>query len=277
LDANIVNLALAEDLGQGDVTSQGLVPAKLQGQATILVKADGRLAGGEVAREVFLKVDPSLKIELLLKDGAKIKPGDIVATVTGSLLSILKAERVAINFLQKLSGIASQTARYVTRTNDSKARIVDTRKTTPGLRQLEKQAVLMGGGHNHRFNLGDGILIKDNHLAALRSTGMTLKDIVIKAKKNAPQGMTVEVEVTTLPEAREAAEAGADIILLDNMTPDEMRRVVEILPGEIKTEASGGITLDNIEAVAASGVDIISIGALTHSSQALDISLEIEF
>ncbi|MDP7525976.1 MAG: carboxylating nicotinate-nucleotide diphosphorylase, partial [Dehalococcoidales bacterium] len=192
----------------------------------ILVKADGRLAGGEVAREVFLKVDPSLKIELLLKDGAKIKPGDIVATVTGSLLSILKAERVAINFLQKLSGIASQTARYVTRTNDSKARIVDTRKTTPGLRQLEKQAVLMGGGHNHRFNLGDGILIKDNHLAALRSTGMTLKDIVIKAKKNAPQGMTVEVEVTTLPEAREAAEAGADIILLDNMTPDEMRRVV---------------------------------------------------
>lgn len=273
---NIVDLALAEDLGQGDITSEGLIPPELQGKATILVKANGRLAGSQVAREVFLKVDPSLKVKLLMKDGASIKPGDIIGTVSGSLLSILKAERVAINFLQKLSGVASQTAEYVARVSGSKARIVDTRKTTPGLRRLEKQAVLMGGGHNHRFNLGDGILIKDNHLAALRATGMTLKDIVIKAKKNAPPGIAVEVEVTTLPEAREAAAAGADIILLDNMPPEEMRRVVEIIPGGIKIEASGGITLDNIEAVAASGVDIISIGALTHSSKALDISLEME-
>ncbi len=273
---NIIDLALTEDVGHGDVTSEALIPAELHGKAYILVKARGILAGSEIAREVFLRVDPSLEVELLTKDGAKVKPGDIIATVSGRVISILKAERVALNFLQRLSGIASQTAQYVAKAQGFTARITDTRKTTPGLRLLEKYAVRMGGGQNHRLHLGDGILIKDNHLAALRTLGMSLKDIVAKAKQNAPRDLKVEVEVTTAQEALEAAEAGADIILLDNMNPDEMRRVVSLLPRGVKTEASGGITLDNVGAAAKAGVDVISIGALTHSTKALDISLELE-
>jgi len=272
----IIDLALAEDLSKGDVTSEALIPPALQGRASILVKARGILAGGEVAKQVFLGVDPSLEVELLLKDGARIKPGDIIATVAGRVISILKAERTALNFLQRLSGIASQTAQYVAKTRGGKAKIVDTRKTTPGLRALEKYAVRIGGGQNHRLHLGEAVLIKDNHLATLRTLEMSLKDIIVKAKKNAPKGITIEVEVTTTQEALEAAEAGADIIMLDNMPPDEMRRVVDLLPSQVKTEASGGITLKNVREVAMTGVDIISIGALTHSPKALDISLELE-
>ncbi len=273
---SIIDLALTEDIGHGDVTSEALIPPELHGKATILVKAKGILAGGEVAKRVFLRVDSSLKVEALIKDGAKVKAGDIIATVSGRVISILKAERVALNFLQRLSGIASQTAQYVAKTRGFAANITDTRKTTPGIRLLEKYAVRMGGGQSHRFHLGDGILIKDNHLAALRALGMSLKDIVAKAKQNTPQGLKVEVEVTTVQEALDAAEAGADIIMLDNMSPDEMRRVVSLMPSRIKTEASGGITLANVRAAAMTGVDIISIGALTHSSKALDISLELE-
>jgi len=273
---NIIDLALAEDISHGDVTSETLMSPDLQGKASLLVKAEGILAGGEVAKRLFLRVDSSLKVDLLVKDGAKIKCGDIVATVSGRVISILKAERVALNFLQRLSGIASQTAQYIAETQGTGVRITDTRKTTPGLRLLEKYAVRMGGGQNHRFHLGDGILIKDNHLAALRALGMSLKDIVAKAKQNAPQGLTVEVEVNTVEEALEAAAAGADIIMLDNMPPDEMRRVVSLIPGQVKTEASGGITLNNVRTVAMSGVNTISIGALTHSVKALDISLELE-
>ncbi len=273
---NIIDLALTEDVGHGDVTSEALISHELHGKASILVKAKGILAGSEVARGVFLRVDPSLKVEMLIKDGAKVKPGDIMATVSGRVTSILKAERVALNFLQRLSGIASQTARYVTKTRGLAANISDTRKTTPGLRLLEKYAVRMGGGQNHRFHLGDGILIKDNHLAALRALGMSLKNIVAKAKQNARQGLTVEVEVNTVQEALDAADAGADIIMLDNMSPDEMRRVVDLIPSGVKTEASGGITLANVRAAAMTGVDVISIGALTHSPTALDISLELE-
>jgi len=213
-----------------------------------------------------------------IKDGAKIQPGDIVAPISGSVISILKAERVALNFLQRLSGIASLTAKYIAKTKGKgyDVNITDTRKTTPGLRLLEKYAVRMGGGQNHRLHLGDGILIKDNHLAALRALGMSLKNIIAKAKQNAPQGLTVEVEVNTVQEALDAAEAGADIIMLDNMSPDEMRRVVDLIPSGVKTEASGGITLANVRAAAMTGVDVISIGALTHSPTALDISLELE-
>jgi len=272
----IIDLALAEDLSKGDVTSEALIPPALQGRASILVKARGILAGGEVAKQVFLRVDPSLEVELLLKDGTRIKPGDIIGTVAGRVISILKAERTALNFLQRLSGIASQTAQYVAKTRGGKAKIVDTRKTTPGLRALEKYAVRIGGGQNHRLHLGEAVLIKDNHLAALRTLEMSLKDIIVKAKKNAPKGITIEVEVTTTQEALEAAEAGADIIMLDNMPPDEMRRVVDLLPSQVKTEASGGITLKNVREVAMTGVDIISIGALTLSPKALDISLELE-
>ena len=273
---NIVDLALAEDISHGDVTSEILIPPELQGKASILIKAKGIVAGGEIAKRVFLRVDPSLQVEVLIKDGTKVKPGDIVATISGKVASILKAERVALNFLQRLSGIASQTAQYVAKTRGFTVNITDTRKTTPGLRLLEKYAVRMGGGQNHRLHLGDGILIKDNHLAALRALGMSLKDIVAKAKQNAPRGLKVEVEVNTLQEALDAAEAGADIIMLDNMSPDEMRHVVSLVPSRVKVEASGGITLANVRAVAETGANLISVGALTHSTKALDINLELE-
>ncbi|MFH1032256.1 MAG: carboxylating nicotinate-nucleotide diphosphorylase [Chloroflexota bacterium] len=272
---NIIDLALAEDLSEGDPTSEILIPPALEGKASILVKASGVLAGIEVARQVFFRVDPSLKFDLLIKDGTKIKRGDIAATISGKVVSILKAERTAINFLQRLSGIASITARYVARARGIKVSITDTRKTTPGLRLLEKYAVRMGGGKNHRFSLGDAILIKDNHLAALRALGMSLKEIVTKAKKNA-RGLTVEVEVTSAQEALDAADAGVDMIMLDNMTLDEMGRVVKLLQGRVSTEASGGITLPKVRTVAMTGVDIMSVGAFTHSPKALDISLELE-
>ena len=273
---NIIDLALAEDLGHGDITTEVLIPAQLQGKASILIKEDGVVAGGEVAKKVFLRVDPSLKVEVLINDGARVQSGDIIATVSGKVASILKAERTALNFLQRLSGIASQTAKYVAKTRGYIANIADTRKTTPGLRLLEKYAVRMGGGTNHRLHLGESILIKDNHLAALRAIGMSLKDIVAKAKWNAPQGITVEVEVNAAQEAVDVADAGADMIMLDNMSPEEMQHVLNSLPGQVKIEASGGITLANVRAAAKTGVNLISIGALTHSPEALDISLELE-
>ena len=273
---NIIDLALAEDISHGDVTTEALIPPELQGKASILAKAKGIVAGGEIVKRVFLKVDPSLKVEVLIKDGARVKPGDAIATISGRVASILKAERVALNFLTRLSGIASLTAQYVAKTSGFTANIKDTRKTTPGLRLLEKYAVRMGGGQNHRLHLSDGILIKDNHLAALRALGMSLKDIVTKAKQNAPKGVKVEVEVNTTQEALDAAEAGADIIMLDNMSHEEMRHITSLVPSHIEIEASGGITLDNLGTAAMAGVDVISIGALTHSPKALDISLELE-
>ena len=272
----IIDAALEEDLSHGDITSKTLLPPQLYGKASVLVKAKGVLAGIEVAKRVFLKVDPSLKVEILLQDGSRIKPGDIAAVVSGKVISILKAERTALNFLQRLSGIASLTAQYVEAIKGSQAVITDTRKTTPGLRMLEKYAVRMGGGQNHRFHLGDALLIKDNHLVALRSQGESLKEIVARAKQKAPRGIKVEVEVGNFQEAMEAVEGGADIIMLDNMSLEEMRRVVAAVSGKSKLEASGGITLDNVRDVALTGVYIISIGALTHSPRALDISLELE-
>jgi len=273
---SIIDLALAEDISHGDITSEALIPPDLSGKASILVKEKGVLAGGEVAGRVFHRVDPSLEVEVLIKDGNTIQPGDTVATIAGSVISILKAERAALNFLQRLSGIASLTAQYVGETSGLTAIITDTRKTTPGLRLLEKYAVRMGGGHNHRLHLGDAVLIKDNHLAALRALGMSLKDIVAKAKQNVPDGVTVEVEVTSPREALDALKAGADIIMLDNMSPNKMRQALKLVSGQAKVEASGGITLSNVHRVAMTGVDIISIGALTHSFKALDISLELE-
>ena len=273
---NIIDLALAEDISHGDITSEALIPPELRGKASIVVKARGVVVGLEVAGRVFFKVDPLLKFEMLIKDGARVEPGDIAATISGNVASILKAERVALNFLQRLSGIASQTAQYIAETHGCVVDITDTRKTTPGLRILEKYAVRMGGGKNHRFNLGDGILIKDNHLVALHTLGMSLKDIVARARRNASKDLKVEVEVDTVQGALDAVEAGADIIMLDNMSPDEMLHLVGLIPGHVKIEASGGITLANVRAVAMTGVNVISIGALTHSPQALDISIELE-
>ena len=272
----IIDDALAEDLGKGDVTTEVLIPGDLQGTGFITVKKEGILAGTGVAKQVFHRVDPELKVEFLLKDGARVKSGTKVARVSGNIASILKAERVALNFLQRLSGIASDTNRYVERVEGSPVRIMDTRKTTPGLRLLEKYAVTVGGGKNHRMNLGDGILIKDNHLATLRSQGLNIREIVAKARQNAPHRLPVEIEVRTASEALEAVEAGVDIIMLDNMNLEEMRKAVESIHGRALIEASGGITLDNVRAVAETGVNSISIGALTHSARALDINLELE-
>ena len=272
----IVERALAEDLGKGDVTTEALIPSDQQGTGFIVAKKEGILAGTGAAKQVFHRVDPELKLEILLEDGARVKPGSKVAKVSGSIASILKAERVALNFLQRLSGIASETKRYVERVEGLPVRIMDTRKTTPGLRSLEKYAVRIGGGENHRMNLSDGILIKDNHLAALRSQGLNIREIIAKARQNAPQRLPVEVEVGTVPEALEAVEAGANIVMLDNMNLEDMRKAVKSIRGRALIEASGGITLDNVRAVAETGVDFISIGALTHSARALDISLELE-
>jgi len=271
----VIDLALAEDISHGDVTSEALIPPDLSGRASLLVKEKGILAGIEVARRVFRHIDQSLEVEVLIKDGSTIRPGDIAGKVSGSVAGILKAERTALNFLQRLSGIASLTARYVAKTKGTDAKIYDTRKTTPGLRLLEKYAVRTGGGQNHRLHLGDAVLIKDNHINALRATGMSIGDIVAKAQRNAPAGITIEVEATTIAEAGEALKAGADIIMLDNMSTDDMSRVVKMAAGRSKIEASGGITLANVRQVALTGVDIISIGALTHSVKALDISLEV--
>ncbi|MFC1968304.1 carboxylating nicotinate-nucleotide diphosphorylase [Chloroflexota bacterium] len=271
----LVEYALAEDLGWGDATTDALIPPDLRGEASILVKASGVLAGIEAARMVFHKIDPSLQVKVLIQDGTNVQRGDIAATVEGNLASVLKGERVALNFLQRLSGIASETARYVEAIAGSTACILDTRKTTPGFRLLEKYAVRAGGGKNHRQHLGDGILIKDNHLAGLRPE-MGLKEIIAQARRAAPHSLRIEVEVSTPEEALESVEAGADIVMLDNMSLEQMRRAVELVEGRALIEASGGITLDNVRSVAETGADLISVGALTHSVKALDISLELK-
>ena len=272
----IVDLALREDLGRGDITTDALIPTGIDGEASILIKSDGVLAGGGVAEIVFRRVDADLKTELSAKDGSSVKAGQIVGSVSGRVVSILKAERVALNFLQRLSGVASLTAQYVAQTTGTNAGIYDTRKTTPGLRFLEKYAVRMGGGSNHRLDLGDFVLIKDNHIAILRGRGMALSDIVKQAKAKVPHGMKVEVEVTSAEDGVEAARAGADIVMFDNMSAADMKKAVGMLPQGVKTEASGGITLASVREVAMTGVDIISVGALTHSARVLDISLELE-
>ncbi len=272
----LIDQALAEDLGQGDVTTEALIPKAQQGRASIVAKARGILAGVEVAKQVFLKADPELKLAILIEDGAEVKPGDIVTKIEGRVASILKAERIALNFLQRLSGIASETGHYVQAVKGLPVQITDTRKTTPGLRTLDKYAVRVGGGKNHRMHLGDGILIKDNHLAALCHQGLSIKEIVTKARQKASPKLKIEVEVKTPQEAVEAAEAGADIIMLDNIGLEDMRQAVQLIRGRALIEASGGITLDRVRAVAETGVDLISIGALTHSTKALDISLELD-
>lgn len=272
----LIDQTLVEDLGWGDVTTEALVPDTQQGKASIIAKAKGIIAGTEIAKQVFLKVDSKLKMDILIKDGTEVKPGDIIARIEGKISNILKAERVAINFLQHLSGIASETARYVESVTGLPVNITDTRKTTPGLRTLEKYAVQIGGGKNHRMHLGDGILIKDNHLAALRNEGLSIKEIVARARQKAPPKLKIEIEVKTTKEAIEAAEAGADIIMLDNMNLGDMRQAVQLIKGRALIEASGGINLERVRAVAETGVDLISIGALTHSPKALDISLELD-
>lgn len=271
----LIEQALDEDLGHGDITTDSLIPESEHGAASIIAKANGVVAGTEIAKKVFLKVDPGLKVDIITEDGTEVKPGDVIARIEGKVTSILKAERLALNFLQRLSGIASETARYVHAIEGLPVVITDTRKTTPGLRSLEKYAVRVGGGRNHRMHLGDGILIKDNHLAILRRKGWSIKKIVTETRQKAPPGLKIEVEVRTPQEAAEAAESGADIIMLDNMSLEDMRQSVQLIRGRALVEASGGVTLDKVRAIAETGVDMVSVGALTHSAKALDISLEL--
>jgi len=266
-----VDLALTEDLGPGDLTTRILFPKAVPAEAVITAKQAGVAAGLPVARAVFQQVDRRLTFRARLHEGGRIKPGTVLAAIRGDGRSILAGERVALNFLQRLSGIATLTAQFVEATKGFKIAILDTRKTTPGLRLLEKYAVRVGGGRNHRFGLFDAILIKDNHLALHGS----LADAVRHAKNRAPRRSRVEVEAATLAEVEAAMRAGAGAILLDNMSLDQLRKAVRLVHGRAFLEASGGVTLANVREVASTGVDAISIGALTHSAPALDLSLDV--
>lgn len=271
-----IDRALEEDSVGADVTTSALIPPHLEARASLIPKEPGILAGLEVAGATFRRVNPDLVFTQKLLDGDRVEGGEIVATVTGSMASILTAERTALNFLQRMSGIATLTGEYVKAVEGTTASIADTRKTVPGLRLLDKYSVSIGGGRNHRMNLTDGVLIKDNHLAALAGEGVSLGQAIKRARAKAPHTVKIEVEVESIEAALAALSAGADIVMLDNMSPEDMRIAVDQIAADCIVEASGGITLENVAEVARSGVDIISIGALTHSSRAIDISLDYE-
>jgi nicotinate-nucleotide pyrophosphorylase (carboxylating) len=268
---------LAEDLGSGDATTDLLIPMATSVTAALVVRSAGVVCGLRLARAVFQELDADIGVDLLAADGDEVAAGATVLTARGPAPPILSAERVALNFVGRLSGIATLTRRFVDAVDGTGARIVDTRKTTPGLRMLEKYAVRCGGGHNHRYGLSDGFMLKDNHRAALRAAGLDLVKTVQDARTRLGHGIAMTVEVDHLDQIAEALEAGADAILLDNMTPDQLARAARLIDGEALSEASGGITLESVRAAAASGVDLISVGALTHSAPALDVALEFEW
>jgi len=268
----MVRAALLEDLGQyGDVTTRSVVPARKTYEARLNARSRGVVSGMQVAALAFRMVDPGLRVETLVADGAAVKPGETLMRISGSAAGILSGERVALNFAGRLSGIATLTAAYVAQTVSSKSRITCTRKTTPGLRIVEKQAVLHGGGFNHRIGLSDAILIKDNHIAAAGGVRAVLE----RARAVASHMMRTEIEVDTIKQLEEVlATGGADVVLLDNMDTETLRRAVALVAGRLITEASGKMTLERIAEVAATGVDYISCGALTHSAQTLDLGLD---
>ncbi len=273
-DLQLIDLALREDIGTGDITSQYFVGEDEQASARAIAKERAIVAGTEVAAEVFRRVDPELRVEVVQKDGATVAGGMAVLEIRGRARSILTAERVALNFLQRLSGIATLTRQFVEAAGAKGAKILDTRKTTPGLRKFEKAAVAAGGGTNHRFGLFDMVLVKDNHLLARDGLGK-LSAAIERVHKEHP-GLKIEVEADNLDQVRALLEVpGIEVILLDNMRGTQMREAVAIGKGKVKFEASGGINLRNIRQVAATGVDFVSIGALTHSAPAVDFSLEL--
>lgn len=271
-----VRLALQEDLPHGDVTTAVLFPSAVPARARVVAQQSLVVAGLAAAIQVFRAIDPSLVLSIHRQDGEQAENGDCLLQIEGDGRSILTAERVALNFLQHLSGIATLTSQFCDAVHGYPVSILDTRKTTPGLRALQKWAVLLGGGTNHRPSLSDGILIKDNHLALLRRTATPIKTACRKANAKAPRGMTVIVEVESLVEVKQALTEPVDIILLDNMTPAMVRRAVKLIKGHALVEVSGGITLSNVRAMAEAGPDRISIGALTHSAPAATLSLELE-
>jgi len=265
----LIRTALEEDIGPGDVTTAATVAPGTLARAELVAKEEFLLAGIGVARRVFELLDEQVAFECLVEDGLAVKRGEVLAWLKGEAASLLQGERVALNLLQRLSGVATLTARFVKEAAGTGATIVDTRKTTPGLRALEKYAVRIGGGGNHRMALYDGVLIKENHVAA--AGGITTA--VTRARQHAPHTLKIEVEVRNLQEVTEALEAGADILLLDNMDLVQLRAAVELVGGRALTEASGGVNLDTVRTIAETGVDLISVGALTHSYRSVDISM----
>jgi nicotinate-nucleotide pyrophosphorylase (carboxylating) len=273
----LVERALEEDLGRGDVASDLLVPSNVSARAALRGRSQGVITGLDVAAMVFEVTDAQVRFAPLINDGDAVAPSQELAVVSGPARSILRGERVALNFLQRLSGIATLTSRYVEAVRGTRARIVDTRKTTPGLRSLEKYAVRAGGGFNHRRDLSDAMMIKDNHLAVIRARGLSLTEAIKQARESLPHTLKIEIEVDRLDQIPEALSAGADIILLDNMSTEDLRSAVAMIDGRAIIEASGGVNLGTISEIAATGVDVISVGALTHSAPALDIGLDFEF
>ena len=268
----VVRRAVEEDLGTGDITTDNIIEEGEVGKGVITVKEEAVISGLKVAEMVFKKIDPELDFRYLKEDGDEVEEGDDIAVVDGKVRSILKGERLALNFLQRMSGIATKTRRYVDKVKDYDVRIVDTRKTTPNLRMFEKWAVRSGGGHNHRMGLYDAVLIKDNHI---RSAG-SISEAMRKVKDKIPHTVKIEVEVESIEGVEEALENYADIVMLDNMDLEDMKRSVKLIGEKAVVEASGGITLDNVQDVASTGVDVISVGALTHQIESIDISLDLE-
>ncbi len=270
----LIELALDEDLGAaGDVTTLALVPADAVGKATLLVKERLVLAGMDAFIRVFNRVDPSIQIEVLAEDGAEVKAGTVVARLAGPLRGLLIAERTALNLIQRTSGIATLSREAAAAVRGSKLRVLDTRKTAPGMRGISKIAVRTGGATNHRFGLFDGVLIKDNHIAAV---GGSIKEALRRAHAEAPRLVKVEIEVTDLKQLAEAIEGGADVVMLDNMDDAMIAKAVALTAGRVPLEVSGGVTLERLPRLAKLGVDFVSMGALTHSARAMDLSLEIE-
>ena len=270
---DLLTLAFAEDVGDGDHTTLSTIPAEERGRQQLIVKEEGILAGVDIARMVFEKFDPELKMTVFIEDGAHVKPGDIAFVVEGSVRSLLQTERIMLNIMQRMSGIATMTAQYQSRLEGLKSKVLDTRKTTPGMRMLEKEAVRIGGGMNHRIGLFDMILIKDNHVdfagGITQAVNAAKKYLAEKGKD-----LKIEVEVRNTDEINEALAAGVDRIMLDNFTPERTREAVQLINGRVEIESSGGITLDTLRAYGETGVDFISVGALTHSVKGLDMSFK---
>ncbi|GAA3336875.1 carboxylating nicotinate-nucleotide diphosphorylase [Curtobacterium pusillum] len=272
----VIETALEEDAPWGDVTSETLIPADATATATLAAREPGVLSGGGVFVAVMHAVDPTIDAIVHVPDGSRFAAGDVLATVSGPARAVLRAERVALNLAQRMSGVATATAQYVAAVSGTSARIVDTRKTTPGLRALERYAVRCGGGHNHRSSLSDAVLAKDNHLAVLLAGGIGIGDAVRAARERIGHTVHLEVEVDRIDQIEPVVAAGVDTIMLDNFTPSELEAGIALVAGRALVEASGGVSLDTVAAIAATGVDVISVGALTHSARALDLGLDID-
>lgn len=270
--AALIDLALAEDLGSGDVTTGALWPAETRGSAQLVAREPLVVAGLDVAALVFTRLDAACRLRRVVRDGARVKKGAVLARLRGPLRAMLAGERTALNFLRHLSGIASRTRRFVEALDGTGCVLLDTRKTTPGLRVLEKAAVRAGGGHNHRMGLFDGVLLKDNHIAAAGS----IAKAVGRVRARIPPTLRIEVECTNLTQVREALRAGVDIIMLDNMAPEKMARAVEMIAGKARTEASGRLDLESVRRAARAGVDSVSVGTLTHSAPSVDIAMDMD-